>query len=134
MELRIDGVNVFNPLEGKLDDRAKYRYSGCLDGRGFDECGVKGFYVLDTDTGADEFVPMSSRVIYEFKIDVTNLNMTEIQSTISDLTNIEPDKLRIRVDINDKDEVIHIIVIVDDMTRAKLIKDAIEKCANHQGE
>ena len=64
--------------EGKLDDRAKFRYSGCLDGRGFDECGEKGFFVLDTDVGTNEFVPMSTRIIYEFKIDVSDLNSTSL--------------------------------------------------------
>jgi len=64
--------------EGKLDDRAKYRYCGCLDGRGFDECGEKGFYVIDTDVGTDEFVPISSRVIFEFKIDVSDLDSTAL--------------------------------------------------------
>ena len=58
-------------------------------------------------------------------IDLTNLNMTEIQSTISNLTNIETDKLRIRVDINDNDKVVHIIVIVDDKSTADIIKDKI---------
>ena len=27
----------------RLDDRGEYCYSGCLEGRGFDECGDKGF-------------------------------------------------------------------------------------------
>ncbi len=73
--------------EGKLDDRAKYRYCGCLDGRGFDECGEKGFFVIDTDIGTDEFVPMSTRVIYEFKVDVSELNSTNaIIDKIKELT------------------------------------------------
>ncbi len=33
--------------EGTLDRRGKYCYCGCLEGRGFDECGAKGFCVLD---------------------------------------------------------------------------------------
>lgn len=31
----------------KLDERGIYCYSGCLEGRGFDECGEKGFVQLD---------------------------------------------------------------------------------------
>ena len=46
-------------------------------------------------------------------INVTNLNMTEIQTTISDLTGIEADKLKIQVDTNDNNEVTLIVVIVD---------------------
>ena len=60
-------------------------------------------------------------------IDVTNLNMTEIQITISDLTSIEADKLRIRADINDKDEVVQIFVIVNDKTTADVISDKINE-------
>ena len=62
-------------------------------------------------------------------IDLTNLNMTEIRSTISNLTSIELDKLRIRVDVNEEDEVVHIIIIVDDddKTTADLISDKINE-------
>lgn len=31
----------------KLDSRCSWCYSGCLEGRGFDECGKKGFVLLD---------------------------------------------------------------------------------------
>ena len=31
----------------QLDNRGVYCYSGCLEGRGFDECGEKGFITLD---------------------------------------------------------------------------------------
>ena len=69
-------------------------------------------------------------------IDLSDLNMTEIQTTISDLTGIEADKLRIQVDTNDNNEVIRIIVIVDDKETAdkvsKSINSAIEE-HNEQG-
>lgn len=58
--------------EGILDDRCKYAYSGCLDGRGFDELGQKGFVLLETNQDLRyEFVPFSSRVFYEFTFDVS---------------------------------------------------------------
>ncbi len=60
-------------------------------------------------------------------IDLTNLNMTEIQCTISDLINIEADELRIRVDMNEQDEVVHILVIVNDKSTADIIKDIINE-------
>ena len=63
-------------------------------------------------------------------IDLTNLNVTEIQSTINNLTNIEADKLRIRVDINEQDEVVAVIVIVDDKTTAENIKNTINTAIN----
>ena len=51
--------------------------------------------------------------------------MTNIQTTISDLTNIEADKLRIRVDLNKKDEVVHIIVVVDDKKTAEIVSSNV---------
>ena len=39
---------------GKLDSRGLYAYSGCLSGRGFDECGEHGYVCLDIDVMAME--------------------------------------------------------------------------------
>lgn len=51
----------------KLDART-YCYAGCLEGRGFDECGEHGFVVpdIDEDTGTYtcEFVPFAPRKLY----------------------------------------------------------------------
>lgn len=59
--------------ENKLDDRGVYAYSGCLDGRGFDETGEKGFVLLETEENAlrREFVPFSSRKFYEARFSVS---------------------------------------------------------------
>ena len=59
-------------VSGKIDDRGMYAYSGCPEGRGFDETGEKGFVVLDTDADKPyiEFVPFSSRNLYEFDYNV----------------------------------------------------------------
>jgi DNA repair exonuclease SbcCD nuclease subunit len=58
-----------------LDARGIYCYPGCLEGRGFDECGEKGFVVLDVDetnrTATAEFVSLSARTLYELPVDVT---------------------------------------------------------------
>ena len=35
----------------KLDSAGYYCYPGCLEGRGFDECGEKGFILLDITNG-----------------------------------------------------------------------------------
>ncbi len=56
---------------GKLDERGTYAYSGCLEGRGFDELGEKGFIVLDTDDFSHEFIPFSTRIIHEFPVDIS---------------------------------------------------------------
>lgn len=59
----------------KLDSRGAYCYPGCLEGRGFDECGEHGFVLLDinenTKTVAHEFVPFATRKIFAPQVDVT---------------------------------------------------------------
>ena len=45
---------------GQIDERGTYVYSGCLEGRGFDECGEKGFVVLDVEEKVNHtFIPHS---------------------------------------------------------------------------
>ena len=58
----------------KLDNRGVYCYSGCLEGRGFDECGEKGFVLLEvTDEGVEHtFVPMAKRVFHEVPVDISD--------------------------------------------------------------
>lgn len=60
---------------GKLDDRGIWCYSGCLEGRGFDECGEKGFVLLDVENGQvkPEFVPFARRTLQEVRADITGL-------------------------------------------------------------
>ena len=57
----------------KLDNRGIYCYSGCLEGRGFDECGEKGFVLLELDNNKikTKFVPFASRTLYEVNVDLT---------------------------------------------------------------
>jgi len=64
-----------------LDARGVYCYPGCLEGRGFDECGPHGFVVLDIDTKAgkvtSEFVETGRRRLYEVRADVSGCMNTE---------------------------------------------------------
>lgn len=50
-----------------------YCYPGCLEGRGFDECGPKGFAVLDTDARqiVPTFVPFSKRALHRVEVDIS---------------------------------------------------------------
>lgn len=65
----------------RLDNRGMYCYPGCLEGRGFDECGPKGFIVLDIDrqtrTATSEFVSVSARTLYTLPVDVTGIQSTQ---------------------------------------------------------
>ena len=64
--------HVHSRSENKLDDRGRYAYSGCLEGRGFDETGEKGFVLLEIDGKINtKFVPFAVRKIEEVCVDIT---------------------------------------------------------------
>lgn len=59
-------------LNVKVDDRAVYSYSGCLEGRGFDEAGEHGFVLLDIgEKITQSFIPFAEREIVEADADIT---------------------------------------------------------------
>ena len=60
----------------RLDDEGFYCYSGCLEGRGFDECGEKGFVYLDC-RGHDfliQFVAYARRNLVEVPVNISGLD------------------------------------------------------------
>ncbi|MBQ9773404.1 MAG: metallophosphoesterase [Clostridia bacterium] len=59
----------------QIDRRCLACYSGCLEGRGFDECGAKGYVLLEIENGrlSHRFVPMSSRTMHTVTCDVTDV-------------------------------------------------------------
>ncbi len=61
----------------ELDKRGVWCYSGCLEGRGFDECGEHGFVLLDIDEEShactSRLVPFAGRRLHEQHVDVTGL-------------------------------------------------------------
>ncbi len=66
--------HVHSYKKEKLDSRGVYCYPGCLEGRGFDECGEHGFVMLEIDeekrTVSTSFVPMAFRRLYCFPVDI----------------------------------------------------------------
>ena len=68
----LHGVTPFQPLDG----RGGYRYSGCLEGHGFDECGEKGFIQIETDGRKikQTFVPFATRRYVECTVDVSGIS------------------------------------------------------------
>ena len=60
---------------GKLDDRGSWCYCGCLEGRGFDELGPKGFVLVTVEnrTLSHEFIPFARRTLEEVRVDITDL-------------------------------------------------------------
>lgn len=57
-----------------LDRRGVWAYAGCPEGRGFDECGEKGYLLLDTEAPLElrvTFCPAAKRTLHEITLDVT---------------------------------------------------------------
>ena len=72
--------HVHGFVQEALDNRGIYCYPGCLEGRGFDECGEKGFVLLDIDEqqhrATTTFVPIAARTLYTLEVDVTGSGRT----------------------------------------------------------
>ena len=85
-ELRNKGIDylalghVHEYKKEALDSRGTYCYAGCLEGRGFDECGEHGFVLLEVDEGTRKatttFVPFASRNLYTLEVDVSDTMTT----------------------------------------------------------
>lgn len=57
----------------KIDNRCTACYSGCLEGRGFDECGQKGYVLLEIEAGriSHRFVPIARRALHTVACDIS---------------------------------------------------------------
>lgn len=65
--------HVHSYAENRLDDRGRYAYSGCLEGRGFDELGEKGFILLEIEEDIKTtFIPFAQRTIHERTVDISS--------------------------------------------------------------
>ena len=57
----------------QIDPRCVACYSGCLEGRGFDECGEKGYVLIEIENGklSHTFVPFARRRLHELRCDIS---------------------------------------------------------------
>lgn len=68
-----------------LDLDGYWCYCGCLEGRGFDECGEKGFVLLETGDGGirTQFVPFARRQLHNVTVDISGLEtVSEIREAM----------------------------------------------------
>ena len=68
-----------------MDLDGTWCYCGCLEGRGFDELGEKGFVLVDAEKGKvkSEFVPFASRSMEEVRVDISGLTtVTQILAAL----------------------------------------------------
>lgn len=67
--LALGHIHTFS--SSKIDERGVAVYCGCLEGRGFDECGEKGFVEVEVgETVGYRFIKNSGRLIDEVAVDV----------------------------------------------------------------
>ena len=73
----------------QLDSRGVYCYPGCLEGRGFDECGEHGFVLLDIKDNklvGNEFISVSYRNLYEEDVDISEcMNSVEMAEKVREV-------------------------------------------------
>lgn len=92
----------------KLDERGIYCYPGCLDGRGFDELGEKGFVLLDIEENSinSEFIKFSSRSLEWIQVDITGLSeLNQIKEKIINETEDISEKSLVRIDLTGEKEI-----------------------------
>ncbi len=73
----------------RLDSRGEYCYSGCLEGRGFDECGSKGFVLIETEENKvnHRFIAFAKRTVYEIEVPLDGLNsFSQIENAVDKAT------------------------------------------------
>ncbi len=76
-----------------LDDRGLWAYAGCPEGRGFDECGVKGCILLDTDAPPETrvtFLPLGDRTLHELSVALDGCAcfgdvLSRVQTAVADI-------------------------------------------------
>ena len=60
---------------GAIDARGGYAYAGCLEPRGFDEIGEKGFVLVDTEAGVcHRFVENAQRTVRLAEVDISGVS------------------------------------------------------------
>jgi len=86
--------------EATLDDRGIACYSGCLEGRGFDECGQKGYVLIEVENGriSHRFVPFAKRLLHEAECDLTGCSsQLDLENRVLELTDRIPAKDMVKV-------------------------------------
>lgn len=94
--------HIHGGSEGRLDERGIYRYPGCPNGRGFDECGEKGVILLTVADGGctRRFIPLSDRIYHDISVDLTEAaGMSEQLTRIREALSGIPDRDAVRLSL-----------------------------------
>ncbi len=71
--LALGHIHIPDVQSKPLDGRGRYRYCGCPEGRGFDEVGGRGFFLLDIAGGqivAEHFLTLAKRAVSVKRVDI----------------------------------------------------------------
>ncbi|MDO4816449.1 MAG: metallophosphoesterase [Bacillota bacterium] len=77
--------HIHSYAKERLDLDGYWCYCGCLEGRGFDECGEKGFVLIETGDGGlhTRFVPFAKRRLHNVEVDISGLEaVSEIREAM----------------------------------------------------
>ncbi len=88
-----------------LDARGAYCYPGCPEGRGFDECGEKGFVVLEIEERnvTHTFVPFAFRTVHEIVVDISEAETTPaVEQRMREALALIPEKDLVKVSLTGK--------------------------------
>ena len=135
--------HIHSYREGILDDRGRWCYSGCPEGRGFDECGDKGFVLLETDGRfvTSEFIKFNTRTIIEVECDITDFSdFTEILEKIKNDTKTIDESAMVKVILcgnvpaDAKKDLEYFSKELNDRLYFAKIKDIVEQNAKKAGK
>lgn len=88
-----------------LDARGAYCYCGCPEGRGFDECGEKGFVWLEIEENkvSHTFVPFATRTVHEIFADISDAeSTTDVERAMRDALQEIPERDLVKVTLTGK--------------------------------
>ena len=97
--------HIHSYSETKIDDRGIAVYPGCLDGRGFDELGEKGFVEITIEDKkiSYKFVKLSSRMIVEVPVDITGAaNLYEAKTQVEKALSCIDKESIVKISLNGK--------------------------------
>lgn len=88
-----------------LDTRGIWCYPGCPEGRGFDECGEKGFVWLEIEDKkvTHTFIPFATRTVHEVFVDIAGAETTlAVERKVQEALASVPEKDLVKVTLTGK--------------------------------
>lgn len=86
----------------EIDTRCTACYSGCLEGRGFDECGQKGYVLLETTPKgiSHRFVPAARRTLHTVTCDISGFHtQVELENRLLEAVDALPSSDLVKLEL-----------------------------------